>query len=138
MTIYNFKIFAPFILIALLVTATTGFNLNLNTRKSLFNTYSKMDHKSVIRRFAFDENSPGFENFISPINYAKDRGEPLDPLIFGLWKVGSDIAEDVVYNAIREGYRRFDSATDYGNEVAVGLGIQRAIDLWRRHGGRSD
>ena len=35
--------------------------------------------------------------------------------------------EETVYNAIRAGYRRFDSACDYGNEEATGRGIRRAI-----------
>jgi D-xylose reductase len=48
-----------------------------------------------------------------------------DPLTFGLWKV--EDAEKVVYEAIQVGYRRFDSAADYGNEIATGRGIQLAI-----------
>ena len=35
--------------------------------------------------------------------------------------------EETVYNAILAGYRRFDSACDYGNEEATGRGIARAI-----------
>lgn len=49
-----------------------------------------------------------------------------DPLTFGLWKV--EDAESTVYEAIRAGYRRFDSASDYGNEIGTGRGIRRAID----------
>ena len=56
----------------------------------------------------------------------------------GLWKIDSSQCADVVYNAIKIGYRLLDSACDYGNEVAVGQGIARAIedglcsreDLW--------
>jgi D-xylose reductase len=48
-----------------------------------------------------------------------------DPLTFGLWKVKD--AETVLYEAIQVGYRRFDSASDYGNEIATGRGIRRAI-----------
>ncbi len=47
---------------------------------------------------------------------------------FGLWKVPKDEAADVVVEAIRAGYRHFDSAADYGNEKQVGEGIARAID----------
>ena len=113
----------------LIFTTTIGFNLNLKARGNSIKYSNIMNQKSASSlRFAFDENVPGSDYFISPIMNSKERDEPLDPLIFGLWKVSCDIAEEVVYNAIREGYRRFDSATDYGNEVAVGKGIQRAIN----------
>jgi len=46
----------------------------------------------------------------------------------GLWKVPKNVAADVVYNAIKNGYRHLDGACDYGNEVEVGQGIKRAID----------
>ncbi|KAK1781853.1 xylose reductase [Copromyces sp. CBS 386.78] len=46
---------------------------------------------------------------------------------FGLWKVDGEIASDVVYNAIKAGYRLFDGACDYGNEVECGQGVARAI-----------
>jgi len=56
----------------------------------------------------------------------------------GLWKIEKDQCADIVYNAIKIGYRLLDSACDYGNEKEVGLGIKRAIedglvtreDLW--------
>lgn len=57
----------------------------------------------------------------------------------GTWKIPRDRAEQVVYEAIVElGVRHLDCACDYGNEVEVGRGIQRAIaagavtreDLW--------
>ena len=126
MNLFNVNLYLIPILITLIVPFSTGLKLNLKARRGL--SYNAMYHKSRTQRFAFDEGSPDFEYFISPINNAKEKEEPLDPLIFGLWKVGSDVAEEVVYNAIREGYRRFDSATDYGNEASVGLGIRRAIE----------
>ncbi|KAJ6101999.1 hypothetical protein N7486_004426 [Penicillium sp. IBT 16267x] len=50
------------------------------------------------------------------------------PLVgFGLWKVNNDTCADQVYNAIKAGYRLFDGACDYGNEVECGQGITRAI-----------
>ncbi|KAH3664338.1 hypothetical protein WICMUC_005723 [Wickerhamomyces mucosus] len=50
------------------------------------------------------------------------------PLVgLGLWKIPTDTAADQVYNAIKLGYRLFDGAADYGNEVQVGEGIKRAI-----------
>jgi len=51
------------------------------------------------------------------------------PLVgFGLWKVPADKAADIVYNAIKVGYRLFDGAYDYQNEKEAGQGIKRAID----------
>ncbi len=46
---------------------------------------------------------------------------------FGLWKIAPESCEETVVEAIRCGYRHFDAACDYGNEVEVGRGIQRAI-----------
>lgn len=45
----------------------------------------------------------------------------------GLWKLPKAECADVVYNAIKVGYRHLDSACDYGNEVEVGQGIARAL-----------
>nr|AGI78928.1 xylose reductase [Kazachstania humilis] len=51
------------------------------------------------------------------------------PLVgLGCWKIPNAVCADQVYNAIKLGYRLFDGATDYGNEVEVGQGIKRAID----------
>lgn len=52
--------------------------------------------------------------------------EVSDPTTFGMWRL--DDPEETVYNAIVAGYRRFDSACDYGNEELTGRGIRRAID----------
>ncbi|KAJ9622787.1 D-xylose reductase [Taxawa tesnikishii (nom. ined.)] len=50
------------------------------------------------------------------------------PLVgFGLWKVNKETCADTVYNAIKSGYRLFDGACDYGNEVEAGKGVARAI-----------
>lgn len=46
----------------------------------------------------------------------------------GLWKIPQAECADIVYNAIKMGYRHLDSACDYGNEVEVGQGIARAIN----------
>jgi D-xylose reductase len=51
------------------------------------------------------------------------------PLIgLGLWKIDKSQVADVVFDAIKAGYRHLDSACDYGNEKEVGEGIKRAID----------
>lgn len=62
----------------------------------------------------------------------------IPPLGFGLWKVSNGDCADIVYSAIKAGYRHFDAACDYGNEAEVGQGLKRAIeeglctrdDLW--------
>lgn len=47
----------------------------------------------------------------------------------GTWKIGKDVVEDIVYNAIKtHGVRHIDCACDYGNEVEVGRGINKAIN----------
>lgn len=65
-------------------------------------------------------------------------GNEMPVLGLGLWKIDKDRVADVVVAAIKAGYRHLDSACDYGNEKAVGVGIKRAIeqglctreDLW--------
>ena len=52
----------------------------------------------------------------------------IPPVGFGLWKIPKQQCADLVYLAIKKGYRHFDSASDYGNEKEVGIGIKRAID----------
>lgn len=54
-------------------------------------------------------------------------GHEMPQVGFGLWKVGKDVAADTVYEAIKAGYRLFDGALDYGNEVEAGEGVARAI-----------
>lgn len=66
------------------------------------------------------------------------NAQKIPPVGFGLWKIPQDQTANAVYNAIKLGYRHLDSASDYGNEIQVGEGIQRAIedglctreDLW--------
>lgn len=65
-------------------------------------------------------------------------GQIMPAVGFGLWKLDNNEAADLVYSAIKSGYRHLDSAADYGNEKQVGEGIARAIaeglccreDLW--------
>jgi len=52
---------------------------------------------------------------------------PIDPLVFGFWKVPRESCASVCYQAIESGYRRFDCACDYGNEDEVGKGFDKAI-----------
>ncbi|OMJ28047.1 4-dihydromethyl-trisporate dehydrogenase [Smittium culicis] len=51
------------------------------------------------------------------------------PLVgFGTWKIPKDVCKDVVFKAIKSGYRLIDCAPVYANEVEVGQGIKQAID----------
>ena len=50
------------------------------------------------------------------------------PLVgLGLWKIPDDVCTSLVPQAVEAGYRQFDSACDYGNEAAVGAGLQAAF-----------
>ena len=53
--------------------------------------------------------------------------ESIPSIGFGLWKIANENCANVVYEAVKQGYRHFDSASDYGNEREVGEGITRAI-----------
>ena len=65
-------------------------------------------------------------------------GRELDSIGLGLWKIENEQTASVVKSAIELGYRHFDSACDYGNEVETGQGLAEAIssgsisrnDLW--------
>lgn len=46
---------------------------------------------------------------------------------FGLWKIPQDQTAATVVEAIRAGYRHFDSAADYANEVQTGEGLAQAL-----------
>jgi len=56
-----------------------------------------------------------------------NNGAEMPQVGLGLWKVDNKTCADVVYNAIKEGYRLFDGACDYGNETEAGQGVARAI-----------
>ncbi|MEM1052289.1 MAG: aldo/keto reductase [Pseudomonadota bacterium] len=51
----------------------------------------------------------------------------MPPVGFGLWKIPREDTAEVIVEAIRAGYRHFDSAADYGNEAESGEGFARAI-----------
>ncbi|KAL1934073.1 hypothetical protein VTP01DRAFT_6255 [Rhizomucor pusillus] len=54
-------------------------------------------------------------------------GDKMPKVGFGCWKVEQNDAEQIIYDAIKAGYRLFDGACDYGNEKEIGRGIARAI-----------
>mmetsp|Transcript_36827 Transcript_36827/g.95372 ORF Transcript_36827/g.95372 Transcript_36827/m.95372 type:complete len:675 (-) Transcript_36827:23-2047(-) len=66
------------------------------------------------------------------------NGRRMPMVGFGTWKLPKEETAQLVYDAIRVGYRHIDCACDYGNEKEVGQGIKKAIeeglvtrkDLW--------
>jgi D-xylose reductase len=51
----------------------------------------------------------------------------MPPVGFGLWKIPRKDTADAVVEAVRAGYRHFDSAADYANEAETGAGLARAM-----------
>ncbi len=47
-------------------------------------------------------------------------GDRMPQIGLGLWKMPGDVCADIVYGAIKTGYRMLDSAADYGNEEKTG------------------
>jgi len=75
----------------------------------------------------------------APVRPDARPGFPVAPAVgLGLWKIDGAAVADLVYEAVRLGYRHLDSACDYGNEAEAGAGIRRALmdglcrreDLW--------
>ncbi|MFV0445350.1 MAG: aldo/keto reductase [Planctomycetaceae bacterium] len=55
-------------------------------------------------------------------------GDHLPAVGLGLWKVPENDCPALVKAAVETGYRHFDCACDYGNEAAVGAGLQQVLD----------
>lgn len=60
------------------------------------------------------------------INRTLNNGQQVPQLGLGVYKVGQDIAVDLVQMAIEFGYRRIDTAALYDNEQEVGAGIRKS------------
>ena len=56
-----------------------------------------------------------------------NNGYKMPILGFGTWTLNDKDAENIVYLAIKNGYRLIDTANYYGNEIGVGKGIKKAI-----------
>ncbi|CDK25852.1 unnamed protein product [Kuraishia capsulata CBS 1993] len=56
-----------------------------------------------------------------------NNGLKMPQVGLGCWKIPNDVAPEMIYGAIKAGYRLFDGAMDYGNEKEVGEGIRKAI-----------
>lgn len=96
-------------------------------KHNLFHSMRKLfsSHSQILTCNDHKDNMASTE---SP-NLVEGRGiSPSDPLVFGFWKVPSEVCASVCYQAIKEGYRRLDCACDYGNEKEVGEGISNAIN----------
>ena len=53
------------------------------------------------------------------------------PLIgLGTWKVEKELCADIVYQAIKVGYRCIDEAMVYGNEKEAGAGNHSIASSW--------
>ena len=52
---------------------------------------------------------------------------PMPSLGFGAWKLPKEKTADIIFEALKVGWRHIDSAADYGNEKETGEGIARAI-----------
>ena len=57
-----------------------------------------------------------------------NSGNEMPILGLGMFSLSNEQAENSTYWALKAGFRLIDTARIYGNEVAVGRGLQRAID----------
>ena len=55
-----------------------------------------------------------------PVSVPLPTGHPMRPLGFGTWQVTGGQATTATAAALAAGYRRFDTATVYGNDQEVG------------------
>lgn len=59
--------------------------------------------------------------------YTLSNGVKIPKLGLGLWRIDNDKVPSVISEAIKVGYRHFDSAQAYENEVGTGEGVKNAI-----------
>jgi diketogulonate reductase-like aldo/keto reductase len=67
-----------------------------------------------------------------------NKGVLIDQLGFGLYKVPATDAEGLVATALAAGYRHFDTAAMYGNEVGVARGISSQLGDGTGSGGSGE
>lgn len=60
-------------------------------------------------------------------SYTLSNGIKIPKLGLGLWRIDDDKVPNVISEAIKVGYRHFDSAQAYENEVGTGKGVRAAI-----------
>ena len=54
-----------------------------------------------------------------------NNGRPMPQMAFGMYKVEAESCERTVLEAIKAGYRHFDTASFYGNEEALGKALKK-------------
>ena len=57
-----------------------------------------------------------------------NNGQKIPLIGLGTYPLKGTSAEEIVYKALKEGYRLIDTAAMYGNEKEVGRAIRRAVD----------
>lgn len=70
--------------------------------------------------------------------FASRDGSDFPTIGLGTWKIPDEVLPTLIPEAVAMGYRHFDCACDYGNEVSVGKGLSAALssgqvsrdDLW--------
>ncbi len=67
-----------------------------------------------------------------------NNGVLIDQLGFGLYKVPAADAEGLVATALAAGYRHFDTAAMYGNELGVARGISSQLGAGEGRGGSGE
>lgn len=60
-------------------------------------------------------------------SYTLSNGVKIPKLGLGLWRIENEKVPNVISEAIKVGYRHFDSAQAYENEVGTGEGVRAAI-----------
>lgn len=99
---------------------------NLTTCKNSFNTLDSVFSPENMSKAT--HCTPNIFSLLDRTLMSKVYGDI--PLIgFGTFQRAGNTANmsDVIYEAIKTGYRCFDCAVLYGNQYSIGVGIQRAI-----------
>ena len=55
------------------------------------------------------------------------NGASMPSVGLGMWKIPSEAAADMIFLSTQRGYRHIDSACDYGNEQATGVGLNHVL-----------